>query len=335
MNDEFYMDLAINKAWKYQLLIYPNPAVGCAILNKNGKLLSVEAHEKAGFPHAELNAVKSALIAINPNLKREFENLNANELYEKIISNFGGYFCGAKAYVTLEPCSHQGRTPPCATLLSKLGFSEICIGMHDKSEKASGGANILRDSGANIKFGICEERCYELLEPFLAWSSGNFTFFKLAMSANGVISGGTISSQTSRAHMHEIRSLVDLLVVGGNTIRTDRPILDSRLSNSKKNPNVLIFSKNSSFDTEIPLFKVKERSVKISNSLDPAFEVKFAMIEGGENLLDFVKDKVKWLSIYKTSEFKDANNARINLKTKIMHEENIGEDRLIWSKILR
>ena len=126
MCNEYYMNIAINKAWEFQFLTYPNPAVGCVITGKNGEILSINAHEKAGMPHAELNAIKYALEMKNPAFKQDFDEIkDTNELYNFIMQNHSNLLNGSTAYVTLEPCSHQGRTPPCANLLKELGFKQV------------------------------------------------------------------------------------------------------------------------------------------------------------------------------------------------------------------
>ncbi|CZE47255.1 bifunctional diaminohydroxyphosphoribosylaminopyrimidine deaminase/5-amino-6-(5-phosphoribosylamino)uracil reductase RibD [Campylobacter geochelonis] len=228
MNDEFYMNLAINEAWKYQILTYPNPAVGCVIVDKFGKILAIKAHQKAGLAHAELSAVISAFEA---KFKDTSLPKNPSKAYEYILANHDGFLNGAKAFVTLEPCSHHGKTPPCANLLNKLGFSEVIIGSYDNTDAASGGGKLLQKNDVKVKFGILKERCDELLAPFLAWQSGNFSFLKLGMSLNGVVSGGVITGLGARVLVHKIRSVLPLLAIGGNTVRIDRPTLDSRLAN--------------------------------------------------------------------------------------------------------
>nr|WP_233090973.1 bifunctional diaminohydroxyphosphoribosylaminopyrimidine deaminase/5-amino-6-(5-phosphoribosylamino)uracil reductase RibD [Campylobacter fetus] len=329
------MNIAINKAWEFQFLTYPNPAVGCVITGKNGEILSINAHEKAGMPHAELNAIKYALEMKNPAFKQDFDEIkDTNELYNFIMQNHSNLLNGSTAYVTLEPCSHQGRTPPCANLLKELGFNQVIIGAIDSSENAKGGEQILKNSGIRTKIGVCKERADELLEPFLAWSLGNFSFFKIALTQNGIASGGVISNLQSRTHSHKLRSLVDMLVIGGNTVRTDRPFLDARLVKNGKNPDILLYSKESKFDTTIPLFNILDRRVMVSNSLDAVFERKFVMFEGGENALLNLDKRVKWLLIYRSNEFKIGRAISLNLKIKIMHTSKFENDELLWCKIL-
>ncbi|EGK8156060.1 bifunctional diaminohydroxyphosphoribosylaminopyrimidine deaminase/5-amino-6-(5-phosphoribosylamino)uracil reductase RibD [Campylobacter fetus] len=335
MCNEYYMNIAINKAWEFQFLTYPNPAVGCVITGKNGEILSINAHEKAGMPHAELNAIKYALEMKNPAFKQDFDEIkDTNELYNFIMQNHSNLLNGSTAYVTLEPCSHQGCTPPCANLLKELGFKQVIIGAIDSSENAKGGEQILKNSGIKTKIGVCKEKADELLEPFLAWSLGNFSFFKIALTQNGIASGGVISNLQSRTHSHKLRSLVDMLVIGGNTVRTDRPLLDTRLVKNGKNPDILLYSKESKFDTTIPLFNILDRRVIVSNSLDAVFERKFVMFEGGENALLNLDKRVKWLLIYRSNEFKIGKAISLNLKIKIMHTSKFENDELLWCKIL-
>ena len=104
IDDNFYMKLAIDEAWKYQLLTYPNPAVGCVIV-KNGKLLAIEAHKEAGMPHAEVNALKEAFLKENP--KSVLSTLKTSqEIHKFLIENHNDFFNDCEVFVTLEPCNH-------------------------------------------------------------------------------------------------------------------------------------------------------------------------------------------------------------------------------------
>ena len=118
IDDNFYMKLAIDEAWKYQLLTYPNPAVGCVIV-KDGKLLSIEAHKEAGMPHAEVNALKAAYLLEYPNSILKMKN-SSQDIHTFLLENHNGYFNDCEIFVTLEPCNHIGKTPSCANLLKEL-----------------------------------------------------------------------------------------------------------------------------------------------------------------------------------------------------------------------
>ncbi|WP_086240928.1 bifunctional diaminohydroxyphosphoribosylaminopyrimidine deaminase/5-amino-6-(5-phosphoribosylamino)uracil reductase RibD [Campylobacter devanensis] len=330
MGDEFYLSLAIDKAWDYQLLTYPNPAVGAVILDENGKILSVCAHQKAGEAHAELNATKEALESKDSSLKSIFAAAkNPNELYNLIIQNHRNLLKNSTYYVTLEPCAHQGKTPPCASLILAMGAKRVVIGSRDYGEHAKGGAEFLAQNGVEVKLDVCKARCDELLEPFLRWQSGNFIFFKIALTQNGVATGGVISNLASRTHTHHLRALAELMVVGGATVCTDRPTLDARLISGRA-PDILIYSSKTEFDLQIPLFNIPNRKVEISNSIEPAFKKRFVMIEGGENFLRNLDSRVDWILIYRSNEFKSANNINLDMKVKILHRSIFGDGELLW-----
>ncbi|WP_086225372.1 bifunctional diaminohydroxyphosphoribosylaminopyrimidine deaminase/5-amino-6-(5-phosphoribosylamino)uracil reductase RibD [Campylobacter devanensis] len=334
MGDEFYLSLAIDKAWDYQLLTYPNPAVGAVILDENGKILSICAHQKAGEAHAELNATKEALESKDSSLKSIFAAAkNPNELYNLIIQNHRNLLKNSTYYVTLEPCAHQGKTPPCASLILAMGAKRVVIGSRDYGEHAKGGAEFLAKNGVEVKLDVCKARCDELLEPFLRWQSGNFIFFKIALSQNGVATGGVISNLASRTHTHRLRALAELMIAGGATVCTDRPTLDARLISGRA-PDILIYSSKTEFDLQIPLFNIPNRKVEISNSIEPAFKKRFVMIEGGENFLRNLDSRVDWILIYRSNEFKSANNINLDMKVKILHRSIFGDGELFWCKRL-
>ncbi|ACM63590.1 bifunctional diaminohydroxyphosphoribosylaminopyrimidine deaminase/5-amino-6-(5-phosphoribosylamino)uracil reductase RibD [Campylobacter lari] len=329
MNHEFYMNLAIDEAWKYQFLTYPNPAVGCVILDKNGKILSIKAHKEAGKAHAELEAVSKALKELDPNLDLPQD---ANDLHEFICKNHQGLLKGATAYVSLEPCNHQGKTPPCAKLFSELGFSEVFIAIKDEHKLASGGVEFLKSKGIKVQIGICEKRAKELLKPFLKWQKSSFKIFKLALSLNGSASGKIVSSKASRAYAHALRSKLDLLVVGGETIRHDRPILDARLAQAKA-PNLCILSHQNleSFDQKIPLFNVSNRKI-FSNIPN---EARFIMYEGGENFLKAFKDELDMLLIFSSSNLNTFENVKLDLKLKPLYKGFLENDTYGFYEIIK
>ncbi|EAI3898659.1 bifunctional diaminohydroxyphosphoribosylaminopyrimidine deaminase/5-amino-6-(5-phosphoribosylamino)uracil reductase RibD [Campylobacter coli] len=316
----FYMNLALNEAWKYQFLTYPNPAVGCVILDKNEKILAIKAHEKAGCAHAELNAIAHAFTSLNPEISLPQE---ANAMHEFICKNHRGVFKDSIAFVTLEPCSHQGKTPPCAKLFSELGFKKVFISVKDENEIASKGAEFLKKQGVEIEFGVLENEGKKLLKPFLKWQKGQFKLFKLAISMNGSPFGKIVSNDLSRTYAHKIRSVIDLLVLGGETIRKDRPILDARLCKGKA-PDLCILSHQSleNFDKSIPLFNVPHRQIyaQIPN------KAKFLMYEGGENFLKNFKDEMDMFLIFQSSSLNDEKNVTMSLNFKPLYRNFLGSD---------
>ena len=307
------IELAINEAWKYQFLTYPNPAVGAAVIVNNQ--LFVSAHKKAGAPHAEVNVLWEAFSAFydTPNLK------NANEIHNYLIKNHKNFFKDSEIYITLEPCSHIGKTPACANLLKELKPKKVIIGWLDPIVEHSGGVNILKNAGIDVKV-LNDKRCFDLIEPFVKWNRDKFIFFKLAQTFNGVITGGYVSSENSLNWVHKVRDKIDLLVIGGNTVRIDKPTLDSRRVKGKA-PDVLIYSKSKDFDKSIPLFNVKDRRVYIENSLEKIDKYNFIMIEGGEGMYKEIKDLVDWKVFIITPKFFNRLSFKAEDEFDILHVE--------------
>jgi len=173
MEEINYLKLAINEAWKYQFLTYPNPAVGACVV-KDDKVLAVEAHHEAGLPHAEVNALKSAFLNIYPN--SEIKNLKSSQdIHTFLIQNHNNFFQDCTIYVTLEPCNHMGKTPACAVLLEKIGIKKVVIGILDPNSKASGGKERLEKAKIEVKV-LDDKNSYNLLYPFIKWQKNNFKF---------------------------------------------------------------------------------------------------------------------------------------------------------------
>ncbi len=330
VDDNFYMDLCLKKAWIYQGLTYPNPAVGSLILDKFGKLIAIEAHKQAGSGHAELNVISKTFELFGDKIISTIKDTAKKHQY--ILDNHEGRFKDFTIYVTLEPCNHIGSTPACSMLIKELGFKKIVIGTLDPHQKASGGAKLLEKSGVEVITGVLKDRCEELIEPFKKWQKNRpYLFFKLAISKNGVYTGGTISSLASRTHVHKLRDKIDLLVIGGNTVRVDRPTLDARLINGKA-PDVLIYSKQNNFDKNIQLFKVKGRNVFIEDNFDRVKNYKFVMFEGGEGLFTSSANIVDSFLIYQTNFFKHGKSIEVDFKFKTLHTYQIKEDNITWLK---
>jgi len=310
MNNNEYMQLAINKAWKYQFLTYPNPAVGATVV-KNGEILSVEAHQKAGMPHAEVLALKEAYITYYKN--SELKDLQSSlEIHNYLIQNHKDFFKDCEIYVTLEPCNHIGKTPACASLLESIQIKKVYIGTMDCNNEATGGLQRLRDANIEVIVDVCKEQTGELLYPFIKWQKSNFIFFKIAMRQDGSIDGGYITTKDSLKLVHEIRNNLDLLVIGGETVRVDRPTLDSRYAIINNPLDILIYSNQKHFDETISLFNVLNRDVQISNNLESLKDNKFVMIEGGYNLLENVKNKLDYLMLFLSKKTKSDTKIDIN-----------------------
>lgn len=130
IDNSFFMNLALKEAWKYQGLTYPNPAVGCTIVGQNNELLAVEAHKKAGEPHAEVEALKSAYFKLT-NDSKILDLTISSDIHTFLLLNHNNCFKNISLYTTLEPCSHIGKTPSCASLISALGIKKVFVGFND------------------------------------------------------------------------------------------------------------------------------------------------------------------------------------------------------------
>lgn len=298
------MQLAINKAWQYQGLTYPNPAVG-AVVTYRGDIVAVEAHQRAGTSHAEVLALLEAYISMSGK-SVDFDRFDAGVAHDFLRQLPVGFFGECSIFVTLEPCSHVGQTPSCASLLGHLKLQEVVVALRDPIEGHGGGAELLEDLGIAVTVGVLESEARRLIEPFLIWQERAFVLFKLAQTTNGRIGGGYLSSSESLEHVHQMREVCSRLVIGGATVRSDRPRLDCRFSGGKA-PAVTIYSRSDDFDRDIPLFSIKNREVSIKNSLDFLDKPSFVIVEGGDGMLQAMQKSVDWYLIYQTPKLSTHN----------------------------
>jgi len=327
--DALYMGLALDKAWEYQLLTYPNPAVGATVVH-NGRIVAVEAHQKAGSSHAEVRALLVAYEQTS-GMDIDFDHNDAQKAHKFLLSLPDRFFKSCSIYVTLEPCSHHGKTPSCATLLSKLKLQEIVIGIADPISGHDGGANLLKQA----RFGVLEQRCRELIEPFMIWQKRAFVLFKIAQTVNGRIGGGYLSSQESLIHVHKLRAVCSQMLIGGNTVRIDRPTLDCRFIDAPA-PNITIYSRGDDFDREIPLFTVPDRVVKVTDDLSFLDTPSLILVEGGEGMLREILPYMDMLLVYQTPNI-STNSLRYSVASRldIHHSTMQGKDLSIWYSILK
>ncbi len=325
------MSLALKEAWKYQGLTYPNPAVGCLITGKNGEILALEAHKRAGGPHAEIEALKRAYYKLT-NDERILEIDLSSDIHSFLLKNHNGCFKEVSLYTTLEPCSHVGKTPSCATLISSLEIKKLYIGSNDFNQEASGGSKIVEGSNIHVENALLKNECDALLYPFNMWRKKRFVFFKWAQRLNGTTDDGIISSKASRANVHAMRDVCDLLVIGGNTVRTDRPTLDARLVGGKA-PDVLILSNSKEFDSSIPLFDIKDRKVIISDNLSILDEYKNIMIEGSSKMFELTRDVVDYYLCYLAPTLGgNSSFEKIDEKFDILNIQKEEQDIIMWMK---
>ena len=326
-----FMQLALKKAWEYQLLTYPNPAVGALILYEN-EIIALEAHQKAGTSHAEVLALIRAYEHIS--LKKiEFDRFDANKAHTFLYSLPKDFFSKCTIFVTLEPCSHIGKTPSCASLLSHLKPKKVVIATLDPIKGHNGGIKKLKKEGIEVESKVCQKEALELLEPFLIWQKRAFVLFKIAQTSNGKIGGGYLSSKESLRHVHQLRSVCSRMVIGGNTVRADRPTLDCRFTGDTA-PNITIYSKSDNFDRDIPLFGVEGREVEVTNRLENFDKPSFILIEGGGGIIDALKEKIDWLLQYQTPKLSSHNSSYgVDLNLKFLHQQRIGVDLMLWNRV--
>jgi diaminohydroxyphosphoribosylaminopyrimidine deaminase/5-amino-6-(5-phosphoribosylamino)uracil reductase len=188
--------------------VEPNPPVGAVLVDSDLQLISEGWHERFGGPHAEVNALQRA----------------------------GARSHGATLYVTLEPCSHQGKTPPCAPVVVAAGIRKVVVAMQDPAPCVNGaGIRILRDAGLEVEVGLQAAAARRLTEPFVKLTCTGIPYVhaKWAMSLDGRIatrSGDSkwISSQESRQSVHRLRGRMDAIVAGIGTVFADDPLLTAR-----------------------------------------------------------------------------------------------------------
>ena len=220
-NHEKYMKRAIALARRGVGKTAPNPAVGCVIA-RDGAIVGEGWHRKAGTPHAEVHALRQAGIAAR----------------------------GADVYVTLEPCSHHGRTPPCAEALIEAGVQRVFAAMVDPNPKVSGrGIEMLRLAGIEVTIGLMERESRLLNEPFIKHVTTGLPFvvLKSAMTLDGKTateSGDSkwITNEKSRRYVHKLRALLDAVMVGVGTVTADDPQLTSRIAGGRDPLRVIVDS---------------------------------------------------------------------------------------------
>ncbi|MCD4825486.1 MAG: bifunctional diaminohydroxyphosphoribosylaminopyrimidine deaminase/5-amino-6-(5-phosphoribosylamino)uracil reductase RibD [Phycisphaerae bacterium] len=210
MTDEQYMLRALELAGQGRGAVEPNPMVG-AVIVRDGKIIAEGYHQRFGGPHAERVALAAAEQA-------------------------GADVRGATMYVTLEPCSHHGKTPPCADAIIEAGLAGVVVAMVDPDTQVAGrGLEKLRRAGISVTQGLCERQAKLLLRAYikLRTQSRPWVICKWAQTADGYLAlpadaGRWISGQESRSRVHEIRSWVDGILVGIGTVLADDPLLNNR-----------------------------------------------------------------------------------------------------------
>ncbi|TAF51132.1 MAG: bifunctional diaminohydroxyphosphoribosylaminopyrimidine deaminase/5-amino-6-(5-phosphoribosylamino)uracil reductase RibD [Oscillatoriales cyanobacterium] len=215
----------------------PNPMVG-AVIVKDGEIVGEGFHPKAGEPHAEVFALREA----------------------------GDRARGATAYVSLEPCNHFGRTPPCSRTLVRAGITKVVVGTVDPNPQVAGrGIQTLRDAGIEVVVGVEEADCQAINEGFIhrILCRRPFGILKYAMTLDGKIASSTghstwVSGTPARSQVHHLRHACDAVIVGGNTVRHDNPRLTCRADNTAPNPLRVVLSRSLDLPDEAQLWRIDQ-----------------------------------------------------------------------------
>jgi len=290
MNDEYYMNIALTHAQKGIGRVNPNPLVGCIIV-KEGEIVGKGYHEKYGDLHAERNAIanctKSAL--------------------------------GAIMYVTLEPCSHYGKTPPCTEAIIKSGISKVIVGTLDPNEKVAGkGIDLLKKAGIEVVVGILEEKCKAINQVFFHFikTKTPYIVMKYAMTMDGKIATVTgqskwITGELARENVHHDRNYYSGILVGVDSVIADNPLLTCRIRGGR-NPTRIICDTNlrTPIDCNIITTSKKIRTIIATSEMN--IEKHTPFLNAGCEIIIIPKE-----------------NRHINLKKLMVHLGEIGIDGIL------
>ncbi|QIZ69524.1 bifunctional diaminohydroxyphosphoribosylaminopyrimidine deaminase/5-amino-6-(5-phosphoribosylamino)uracil reductase RibD [Oxynema aestuarii] len=242
----------------------PNPLVGCVIV-RDGEIVGEGFHPRAGEPHAEVFALRDA----------------------------GDRARGATVYVSLEPCNHYGRTPPCSEALIAAGVAKVVVGFVDPDARVSGGGiDRLRSAGIEVVVGVEEEDCRQVNEAFIYRSLHQrpFGILKYAMTLDGKIATTTghsswVTSEAARREVHLLRSACDAVIVGGNTVRQDNPHLTSHRVGSH-NPLRVVMSRSLELPERARLWDLDEAATLVLTEAGSHPEVQKRLLNRGVEVVE-------------------------------------------------
>ena len=281
MHDEKYMRAALAEARRGLGQTSPNPAVG-AVIVRGGRIIARGFHHRAGLPHAEIEAIRA---------------LKKPELAS-----------GATIYVTLEPCSTHGRTPPCVAAIIAAGFARVVIGTIDPNPAHAGrGVKLLRAAGIDVTTDVLEAECRALNAAFNHWivTKTPLVIAKAGMSLDGRITrppgeGQWLTNAASRADAHRLRAQVDAILIGAETLRQDNPRLTVRGVRGARQPWRIVVTRSGKLPKGAHLFTDEHRErtlVYRGKSLRAVLrdlgrrQITSVMIEGGGEVLGEAFDR--------------------------------------------
>lgn len=318
--DDKYMRVALKLAWRGIGSVEPNPAVG-AVIVKDNHIIGKGWHKKFGAPHAEINALR--------NCKKSP--------------------AGATMFVTLEPCCHYGQTGPCTNAIIKAGIKKVITAVKDPTKKINGrGFKILKKAGVQIETGLCEKEAKKINAPFFKFAKTNipWVIIKWAQSKDGFLARTDkkrwITNSQCRKDIQKLRTRVQAILVGINTVLADNPLLTIRPDNGRqplrvvldsqlkipKNSNLIktakkwpvcIFTtvKNKKINQKgIEIIKIENKGKKINlKSVLKVLgkrDVQQVLVEGGEKVItSFLKQKLADEIIVYTSNEKLLGNGKV------------------------
>lgn len=261
MNHEFYMRRCLELAAKGEGLVAPNPLVGCVIVY-NELIVAEGFHHGFGGPHAEVNAI--------------------NQMKDRYI------LPECTVYINLEPCSHFGKTPPCANMLVLLGVTKVVVAALDPNPLVAGkGIDILKGAGVDVVIGICEQEALTLNKYFYTFHQKKrpYITLKWAETSDGFIGkfpndkdfnqSKKISGKQSHIFAHKLRAFSSAILVGGNTVRSDNPELTTRLWPGS-HPLRIIVSKTYNFSRELNIFNDQAKTIVYCENIP---EIRFELID--------------------------------------------------------
>tara|TARA_B110000003_G_scaffold2509_1_gene2588 strand:- start:69 stop:1073 length:1005 start_codon:yes stop_codon:yes gene_type:complete len=325
---ENYINRCVQIAKNAIPLAYPNPAVGCCIVHDD--IIIGEGYtSKYGGSHAEVNAISSVR--------------NKNILSKSSL------------YVTLEPCSHFGKTPPCSDLILKYNIPRVYIGIYDPNPKVSGkGVKKLKENGVHVEVNILPEICKNHHKIFLTniIKKRPFIILKWAETADGYIAPKEkkitqpiwISNEYSRQLSHKFRSEIDSILVGSRTIIDDNPRLNTR-NWPGKSPKIVVLNRKNNLDKNLNIFKTGSEVLIIDNkTIDynkniakqicvflKSKEISSIIVEGGAQTINTFLNENIWDEIKVFKSNKKLENGINAPKIKLLSnsEEKIKGDTLI------
>ena len=279
LKEKSFMSEAIRIADSSGTIAYPNPRVGCVIVHKD-TIISKASTALYGGKHAEV-------LAIN-----------------KLVSGLKNL----TMYVTLEPCSHIGKTRACTDIINRERFNEVIIASKDPNPRARGGGKILEDKNIIVRYGLLDTEAKKVNRRFFTFYNKlrPYVILKYASTLDGYIAKSDykskwITNKKSRSSSHKLRSTCDAILVGSSTINYDDPALNSH--GIGKNPKVVIFGKKSSIKNNKKVFETKPILISdndfkssnktiIENILDRLYSLKFQTIlveGGGKTITSFIE----------------------------------------------